>query len=691
LTQQPLVRDPAECFSPPTGKSGSAALAIEHRGSWTAERAQYLWLAGAVLLSCAALLLRLHDISHESLWYDEGYTLLFSRMSIQNLVLVGGAHEHPPLFYLLVHAMPDIDAVYLAPRFLAAVAGSVAVFALYCLGSRLFGRPAGLVAAVLLTISPLHLWQSQDGRAYELAGLFVILSYLALATTLDRREHRWWLAYVLCTLLALYTDYTTVFTLIPQVVLLPAARGRRQVRPLLLAWLSIGLLYLPWVPMLIGDTSGVVQGYWIPSPTVNAVAQAALELLGLASPCPTGTSCTVRLAPVPLLSMSMGIAPALIAAAALAVLVHGLRRRELTLVMVVLWLLVPFALLLLISTVRPLFLDRYVMGASFPIYLMLGVLATRFTRFDRRAFAAAAAVVVLAALNVVDTRMVFATQTNPDWKSPMRDLASAYVRGQAVAYYPGVAETIARAYLPASWHPTRQQALWLHTYLDVPGWQKRWGSLTDHQLRDLQFSALSAHLTEVWVAQERYAGSWDVWDWFTTHGFHLLLDEQYPGQTSLQLWSRGAAQAFGPAVLPPASFGPGWQARGKVTLHGRTARESGRATLTHTFPIVAGAAYTVGLTERTPGTIAIRTGEPQATVQVYPACPASTAASTAAYPAATVFPQLAHFDLWTNGAWVNKPFGFVAPAGMRCAVITLRTTKSSTVWRDVGVYRERST
>src|SRR5438270_9855010 len=92
-------------------------------GGQTRRVSPLLTLVVPCALAALALFLRLHDISRQTLWLDEGYTLLFSRMSLDRLLLVGGAHEHPPLYYLLVHTLLSVHDSYLVPRVLSAVFG----------------------------------------------------------------------------------------------------------------------------------------------------------------------------------------------------------------------------------------------------------------------------------------------------------------------------------------------------------------------------------------------------------------------------------------------------------------------------------------------------------------------------------------------------------------------------------------
>jgi uncharacterized membrane protein len=433
----------------------------------------------AVLLTVVALILRLYDIDDESLWYDEGYTLLFSRLGLARVILVGGAHEHPPLFYLLVHGVLALQASYLVPRVIAALAGAASVLALYALGSRLFDRVTGLLAAALLAVSPLHLWYSQDGRAYELAGLFVLLSYLCLFNAISVGDARglaepargsrgsalWnpsgrrWIPYVLVTALALYTDYTVVFALLAQSLVLFRARHEGLVRSLLAAWSAIAIAYLPWVAVLLADATRVAQGYWVPHASWNDVVSTTLELFGLETSCPSGTTCVPHAVPVLQAPAPRSLLTIAAALAVVAVAWYALSRRRLILSVVTLWLAAPFVLLLATEVARPLFLTRYLVAASFPLYLLVGLGLAQLWRSRQARLAAVGLLTLTVGLNCWSVGTTYATHSNPEWKLAMRDFRAFYRPSQAVAYYPGVMRDVVSPYLPPGWKPAKAGAI----------------------------------------------------------------------------------------------------------------------------------------------------------------------------------------------------------------------------------------
>lgn len=99
-----------------------------------------------------------------------------------------GFYEYPGLlFYLLAPVLaavgvtdPPGPSAYLAARALAAAFGVAAVGLGYAFGKRLLGRPAGLVAAWFLALSPVHVETAHRLRADVVLEALTLLCFLAL-------------------------------------------------------------------------------------------------------------------------------------------------------------------------------------------------------------------------------------------------------------------------------------------------------------------------------------------------------------------------------------------------------------------------------------------------------------------------------------------------------------------------------
>lgn len=139
----------------------------------------------AVLLAAAALLgaaLRLTHLDTVSLWLDEliDYDVATNVLRHPFRALFPGlSSEHGPLFYATelagrVFASPEISA-----RLFPAIFGVIAIVALW-LAARSAGLTTGCIAALLLALSPLHVYYSHEARPYALLMLLATVALIAL-------------------------------------------------------------------------------------------------------------------------------------------------------------------------------------------------------------------------------------------------------------------------------------------------------------------------------------------------------------------------------------------------------------------------------------------------------------------------------------------------------------------------------
>ncbi|MDQ2743366.1 MAG: hypothetical protein M3Z66_13885 [Chloroflexota bacterium] len=514
-------------------------------------------------------------------------------------------------------------------------------------------------------------------RAVPLARLAGTHAVLGTSPTL-------WSGYVLVTLLCLYTEYTTIFVLLPQVLLLVHARRHGIGGALIRAWLAIAVLFSPWVGTLALDTANIAGRYWIPAPNWSSVVNTSLLFLGMRTPCPS-PPCSGSQIGLPFLAGHEGAMTILAMVAVAGVLAIAVWRHDLSTAVVVLWLVAPFAVILLLALRRPLYLDRIFLDATFPLYLLLGAGATGALQHPRRAVMGMLPIAIVLGSSLAGLQMGSSTSTNPDWRPLTRDLAAAYRPGQAVLFVPAVVRSIVRPYLPPGWHATREELMWYDAYLDVPGWTRRYGRWSDNRLRDFQMRAVTGAGKPVWLVTMDYTGTTDTRAWFAAHGYHLLLSEIYAGDTRLELWDRGLPSDLGPPVLPDRSFSFGWVKAGKVAVAGRVARESGRASLTRNFSVRAGTAYAVNVEWRS-----FPPAYPQIQISTFDRFGKLVGSVRDRYGyLETSFPRTEWYSLPATGVWLSQPFGFVAPPGAVRARISISNLWGETDWRRIAVYGER--
>ncbi len=181
------------------------------------------------LLLLAAFAIRLPGLT-ESLWYDE---LWATRVVLGNLGDTLRAvlwDVHPPLYTALmfgwIRLFGDSE---LSVRAIPLMAGLSTIALMPALGARLATRSAGWVAAVLLTLSPVHIWYSQEARHYALMILFAVVLVLTWVRLDDEGSRRWRApCFILLSVLLSQLHYFAVA--VPAVLFVCALAQRRHVK-----------------------------------------------------------------------------------------------------------------------------------------------------------------------------------------------------------------------------------------------------------------------------------------------------------------------------------------------------------------------------------------------------------------------------------------------------------------------------
>ena len=122
------------------------------------------------------LFLRLYHVGTQSIWLDEAYSIVLSKMSLSQIMQATGADVHPPLYYFILHYWVALfGASAVAVRLLSVLFGVLTIPMVYLVGRQLFNKEAGLVGALILALSWFNIFYSQEARMYTLMVLLVLL------------------------------------------------------------------------------------------------------------------------------------------------------------------------------------------------------------------------------------------------------------------------------------------------------------------------------------------------------------------------------------------------------------------------------------------------------------------------------------------------------------------------------------
>ncbi len=216
-----------------------------------------------MLLTVVGGVLRGFRIGANSLWVDEFATLTIASLPFHEIAgAAADVNFCPPLYFWLVHGVVSwLGVSETSLRLVSAVAGTLTVPVAWLLARELTGsRGVAVLCAALLSLNPLHIWYSQEARAYALliwlgSGA---LCFLLLAARTKSVAH--WLGFVGCMTAVLLTHTTGPVILAVAwgwALLLP--RPAALLRPLALATLVTGLITMPFairVSNAVAEASG---------------------------------------------------------------------------------------------------------------------------------------------------------------------------------------------------------------------------------------------------------------------------------------------------------------------------------------------------------------------------------------------------------------------------------------------------
>lgn len=150
-------------------------------------------------------------------------------------------------------------------RSLSAIIALITIWFFYVLARKLTGRRAALWAAILLAVSPFHVWYSQETRNYILLHLLVVLSMIFFIriienstadktsrSSLRRRRLGIWIAFFLISVAALVCNLAALFLFAFQGIYALVVRPKIFWK-LLLVLLIIILLLFPWIKNVVLD------------------------------------------------------------------------------------------------------------------------------------------------------------------------------------------------------------------------------------------------------------------------------------------------------------------------------------------------------------------------------------------------------------------------------------------------------
>lgn len=237
------------------------------------------WLAWVVLL-VAASLLRLHELSDVSVWYDEAATWKTITLPWPQMWESLRKNVHPPVYYVAIRSWALLfgDSIT-GLRLFSVLCGLLALPVIERVAREVTigsadSTPIRLphLSVWIYALSPIAIEQSQQTRMYALAILFATGLSWGLVRVL-REPANWsgWLILSLCGNLLPLTHYFGLWnSAVAALVLVTVSAFQLRTRLIECRWqwaAAMGMsmtAWAGWLPVFLDQHSRVQEAYWIP-------------------------------------------------------------------------------------------------------------------------------------------------------------------------------------------------------------------------------------------------------------------------------------------------------------------------------------------------------------------------------------------------------------------------------------------
>ncbi len=332
-----------------------------------------------LLILALGAFLRIYGLGAESFWFDEIMSIYFAKGDIDSIINPPSYEVHiPPLYYILLHFwIQFFGTSEFAARLLSAIFGIFSIPVLYKLGKTLFDYGSGLYGALILAISMFHIKFCQEARMYSLLTFTTLISMLLFVKSLKEDKLKFWIGYVIGSVLMLYSHLYGFFILLFQNIFFILYWKRKIVRAYFLAQLAIFLLFLPWLSKILKAAHNILGPNspiaWIPRPSLISLGMMFFEFSN------SSMISLILFGSLSIIGIMKGFGKRLVEGLPhyslenlKKVTASPLTGNSFGIVFCILWISIPTALSVMASlALRPIYLPKYLIIVSPAFYLLV--------------------------------------------------------------------------------------------------------------------------------------------------------------------------------------------------------------------------------------------------------------------------------------------------------------------------------
>lgn len=207
---------------------------------------------------------------NQSLWLDEAISVqVATKFSFLEIINQFAPKDfNPPLYYLILHfwlkIFPATEFFIRLPSIIFGVLTALFIYKIYYFIFK--EKKEALFSLVLLLTSALHIYYSQEARAYSLAAFTVTASMYYFIKLLKKKDTSNIAFYMFYTVLMLYSHYLCWLAIFTQVIYLFFYQ-KNKLKNYFWLFISLFLIYIPWLPTLfnqlnIGKKAALTNTVW---------------------------------------------------------------------------------------------------------------------------------------------------------------------------------------------------------------------------------------------------------------------------------------------------------------------------------------------------------------------------------------------------------------------------------------------
>ncbi len=318
-----------------------------------------------VLLFLLNFILKILHLSSMDIAHDEPFSIFHAQQNVSEIwaYFTTAAENNPPLYHLILHCWIKLFGISaFSVRFPSLLFSSAIAVIIYLSGKKYFTVKTGLLASLLFSFSTAHLYYSHESRTYPLFCLLTIVSlYASLGVIKSPGKKNNYILLIVANTLLIYSHYFGFFVLLVELISFLVCRQRKHVlKGACISFMAIALCYLPLVFTLFNRfTDSVSKGTWVQAPAKS-------ELYGYINIFINNRYNTLVYLLVVFIAFVL-----LWRTKKIAGFIKRYLKAEPNQVLLI-WFLVSYLSMFLVSCIGvPMFIERYILYISIPLYFML--------------------------------------------------------------------------------------------------------------------------------------------------------------------------------------------------------------------------------------------------------------------------------------------------------------------------------